>query len=92
MVYTKTKPENPLVGSWASEDFDGAFIYTFNADFTGSYDAAGTVEYFTYIASQGDLSILYEDTDVPWETQFTVADGKLTVKDDLGEDVVYAKK
>lgn len=91
-VYTKTKPENPLVGSWASEDFDGAFIYTFNADFTGSYDAAGTDMPFTYVAADGKLSIQYEDTDVPWETQFTVADGKLTVKDDLGEDVVYNRQ
>ena len=95
VVYTKTKPENPLVGNWFSDDFYGAFIYNFNDDFTGSYTgAAGIIETaaFTYAAADGTLSILYEDADLPWETQFTVADGKLTVKDDLGEDVVYAKK
>ena len=85
------EPADPLLGDWYSEDFDGAFVYTFKADGTGNYDAAGTDMPFTYTAADGKLSIQYEDVDVPWETVYTIDGDKLTVKDDLGEDVVYTR-
>ena len=88
----ETVSEDPLVGEWASKDFDGTFVYTFNEDGTGSYDAMGTLMPFTYTAKDGRLSILYDGDDYAFETQFTVSEDTLTVKDSLDEDVVYKRK
>ncbi|MBQ1351880.1 MAG: hypothetical protein IIY71_04070 [Oscillospiraceae bacterium] len=83
---------NPLVGDWASETFDGKFIYTFNDDGTGNYDAAGTAMPFTYTDEDGKLTILYDGNDIPFETEYTISGKTLTIKDSLGNDVVYNKK
>ena len=86
------KKGDSLVGDWASEDFDGKFVYTFKEDGTGNYDAYGTDMPFTYKVDGDKLSIQYGDVDVPWDTTFKIADGTLTVKDDAGNDVIYHKK
>ena len=83
---------DPLVGSWASEDFDGAFIYTFNEDGTGNYDASGTDMPFTYTAEDGMLSILFDGDTMSLDTEYTIDGTKLTVKDSMGEDVIYNKQ
>lgn len=86
------KKGDSLAGDWASEDFDGKFIYTFKEDGTGNYDAYGTDMPFTYKVDGDKLSIQYEDVDVPWETTFKIEGDTLTVKDDTGNDVIYHKK
>ena len=83
---------NPIVGTWASEDFGGAFIFTFNEDGTGNYDASGTDMPFTYTAEDGALSILYDGDDLSFDTEYTVEGDKFIMKDSLGEDVVYNKQ
>ena len=83
---------NPIVGTWASVDFGGAFIFTFNEDGTGNYDASGTDMPFTYTAEDGALSILYDGDDLPFDTEYTVDGDKFIMKDSLGEDVVYNKQ
>lgn len=86
------KKGGSLVGDWASEDFDGKFIYTFKEDGTGNYDAYGTDMPFTYTVDGDKLSIQYEDVDFPWDTTFKIEGDILTVKDDTGNDVIYHKK
>lgn len=81
-----------IVGSWASEEFNGTFVYTFNEDGTGNYDAAGAAMPFTYTITDDKLSIQYEGYDSPFETTYTVSDKQLTIKDSLDEDVVYNRK
>lgn len=81
-----------IVGSWASEEFSGAFVYTFNQDGTGNYDAAGAAMPFKYTITDNKLSIQYEGYDTPFDTTYTVTDKQLTIKDSLDEDVVYNRK
>ena len=88
----ETESANPLVGDWASQDYSGAFIFTFNEDGTGNYDAAGTQMPFTYTAEDGQLSILYDGDTLPFESEYTVEGTVLTMKDSLGEDVIYNKQ
>ena len=83
---------NPLVGDWASQDYSGAFIFTFNEDGTGNYDAAGTQMPFTYTAEDGQLSILYDGDTLPFESEYTVEGTVLTMKDSFGDDVIYNKQ
>ena len=47
---------NSGVGKWAH----GSYVYTFNADGTCSYDAAGTLMKCTYKTDGDKLSIQYE--------------------------------
>ena len=88
----KKGDEDPLVGKWTNELMGLEFTYTFNADGTGDYYAAGTDMPFTYTAKDGQLSILFSDVDVPYETPYTIEGKTLTVKDSLGMDVTYKKK
>ena len=88
----ETNNSNSLVGHWASEEFEGAFVYTFNEDGNGNYDAAGVSMPFTYTIDGDKLSILYENDTTQFETTYKVSDNTLTIKDSLNADVVYNKK
>ncbi len=81
-----------LVGKWASEQYSGQFVYTFNEDGTGNYDAMGTVREFTYQTNEDKISILYKGDTVPFESTFTLDGDKLNVKDSLGNDTIYNRK
>ena len=81
------KTKNPLVGKWSQD----SFVYTFNADMTCTYDAAGTLMKGTYKVDGNKLSILYEGFDVSLDTTFSVDGDKLNIKDSLGEDTIYTR-
>ena len=81
-----------IVGTWGSEDFDGAFVFTFNEDGTGNYDAAGTDMPFTYTAEGGKLSIIYEGDTESFDTTYTLSGDKFTMKDSFDEEVVYNRQ
>jgi len=81
-----------IVGAWASESFSGAYVYTFNEDGTGNYDAAGTDMPFTYTIDDSNLSILYDGDTLPFETVYTIDGTTLTIKDSLDNDVIYHKQ
>ena len=80
-----------IVGQWASQDYDGAFVFTFNEDGTGNYDASGTDMPFTYTIDGDQLSILYDGDTISFDTPFTISGTTLTIKDSMDEDVVYNK-
>ena len=83
--------ETSIVGEWKNtlEGFD--FIYTFNADGSGKYDAAGTLMPFTYTIDGDKISILYEGDTVSFDTTFSVNGDTLNVVDSMGEDTLYTK-
>ena len=79
-----------IVGSWEYEA--GGFTYTFNADGTGSYDAAGTVMNFTYETNDNMLNILYDGMTTPWITEYEIDGDTLNVHDVSGSDTIYKRK
>ena len=86
--------KNELVGTWKNDTyFEGyEFIYTFNEDGTGKYDAAGTVMNFTYKVNGNKISFEYTDEDMETlDTTFSIDGDTLTVKDSENEDVLYEK-
>ena len=77
-----------VVGKWAYS----SFVYTFNDDKTGTYDAAGTLMKFTYEDDGTKLSILYEGNTAPLELKYRLEENKLIITDSFGSDVEYTKK
>ncbi len=83
-----------LVGKWKYYDSayissDIEFIYTFNADGTGNYYAAGTDMPFTYTVDGSTLTINYDSG--PFETEYELNGDILNVKDSGGSDTLYKK-
>ena len=52
-----TNNSQSIVGSWATELYGDEYVYTFNADGTGAYNAAGKIMNLTYKTEDG---IYYE--------------------------------
>ena len=77
-----------IVGVWKYDDASLAdsFVYTFNADGTGNYTAAGN---FTYKVDGNKISITYDSSGATFETEFEVSGDKLNIIDSLGEDTFY---
>ena len=78
-----------IVGKWA---YSSSFVYTFNADKTGNYDALGTIKEFTYEDDGTTLSILFEGNTEPMELQYRIDGDKLIITDSFGEEIEYVKK
>ena len=86
---TKTKTNSkPLVGSWEHS----GYVYTFNDDKTGSYDALGNKMTFTYEDDGKKVSILYKGNTAPSSYEYKIEGKKLIIKDSFGSDVEYTKK
>ncbi len=82
------KKAEGLVGKWGYN----SFVYTFNEDKTGTYDAAGTLMNFTYEDLGTKVSILYTGNTSPLELNYRIEGNKLIVTDSFGKDVEYVKK
>ena len=76
-----------LVGEWAYGS-GSTYVFTFNEDKTCSYAGRKC----TYTVDGDKLSILYEGDTVAFETTYVIEDNKLTIKDSIGNDVVYTRK
>lgn len=81
------KDKDPLVGEWAY----GSFVYKFNDDKTGTYDALGTIMKFTYKTDGNKITIDYEDGG-PFNTEYKIEDNTLIILDSFGNEVRYDKK
>jgi hypothetical protein len=90
ILVTGCGKKNPIIGTWTYEG--GGFTYTFNEDKTGTYEAFAATLEFTYTAENNKLSILYKDNTKPFETDYTIEDNKLIIKDSFGNNTVYVKK
>ena len=82
------KDANNIVGSW---DHSG-FVYTFNKDNTGSYDALGNKMNFTYEDDGEKVSILYTGNTLASSYEYKIEGKKLIIKDSFGNDVEYTRK
>ena len=80
--------ENSLVGSWG---YSG-FVYTFNADGTGTYDASGTLMPFTYEDDGDKITITYEGNTIGSTYEYKIEGNKFIIKDSFGSDVEYTRK
>ena len=80
-----------IVGDWKTSLADYDYIYTFNSDGTGNYNAAGTDMKFTYKLSGDKISILYDGDTVSFDTTYSVDGDTLNVVDSFGEDTLYER-
>lgn len=78
----------PIIGSWNHS----GYVYTFNEDKTGSYEAFGRIMEFTYEDDGNQVRILYKGNTVPGTYEYKVDGDKLIIKDSFGSDVIYKKK
>ena len=77
-----------VIGKWEYS----SYVYTFNEDKTGTYDALGTTMNFTYEDDGSKLSILYTGNTSPLELNYRLDGNKLIITDSFGEEVEYIKK
>lgn len=80
-----------VVGQWKLNMYGNDYIYTFNEDGTGNYNAAGTDMPFTYKTEGDQISILYDGDTVSFDTKYSVNGTTLNVVDSLGNDTLYEK-
>ena len=78
-----------MIGSWAYEE-DENFIYTFNANSTGSYEVYGETINFTYTDNGTSVEIVFDDA--PGTFNYTIDGNTLVLVDSTGTDVRYIKK
>ena len=76
-----------LVGSWTTSDF----TYTFNADGTGNYDAAGTKMNFDYEDKGDSVFITFEGNTAGEDHKYTIEGDTLKIADSFGEMVEYTR-
>lgn len=86
------KDSKSIVGQWVYKLGNSEYVYTFNDDGTGSYNAFGVEMKFTYEDDGENVSILYDGNTVASKYAYKVEGKKLTIKDSFGIDVVYTKK
>ena len=86
-----SKNDNSIIGSWKNDELGYDFIYTFNEDGTGEYDAAGTIMEFTYEIDGNNISILYKGNTVSFDTTFKIKGDELNVVDSLNNDTIYKR-
>ena len=79
-----------IVGSW--EYTSGGYVYTFNADGTGSYSAGSTVMEFTYTDKGDSVEILYTGNTMPNVFKYSISGNTLSIDDSFGDKVEYTKK
>jgi predicted small secreted protein len=90
-----TEASSGVVGEWAYSDegtVNSSFLYTFNADMTGSYNIIGD---FTYTDDGKTLVFTYTDSDIytdPMDFDYRIEGDKLILIDDIGGETVYVKQ
>lgn len=85
-----------IVGEWkyvdsALGDVGTDFIYTFNADGSGNYNAGGTDMPFTYTTEGNQIAITYTSSGGTFESEYEIKDNVLNIKDSGGNDTLYKR-
>ena len=89
---SKANSNKEIVGQWKNDETGYDFIYKFNEDGTGEYDAAGTIMKFKYTIDGNKISFKYTDEDMETlDTTFSIDGDTLNVKDSNNEDTLYKK-
>ena len=80
-----------IIGIWKQSGSDT--VYTFNADGTGYYaKGSGEKKTFAYEDYDGFVQIVYDDSAKLNRFEYSIANSKLTIKNDQGKDEVYEKQ
>ena len=89
-----SSPRSVFVGKWASEDYNGSFIYTFNEDGTGNYDMMGSELDFKYSVDSDKIMTITFTAEgyTPMNVAYTIEGDKLTISDTLGTKNVFIKQ
>ena len=80
-----------IIGQWKNHSYGYDFIYTFEDDGKGNYNAAGKDMPFTYTIDGNKISILYDGDTESFDTTFSIDGDTLNVVDSMGEDTLYEK-
>ena len=86
--------KDKIVGKWKNDTYiEGyEFVYTFNEDGTGKYDAVNTVLNFKYEIDGDKITFKYTDEEMEaFETTFSIDGDTLNIKDSDNEDVPYKR-
>lgn len=83
--------KDSIIGYWKNDELGYDFIYTFNEDGTGEYDAAGTIMEFTYKTDGNKISILYTGNTASFDTEYELDGDTLNIKDSFGDDTFYKR-
>ena len=89
-LLTACGSKNPIVGQWKYNS--GSYIYTFKEDGTGSYEYLGSKMEFTYTLDGNKISILYNGSTSPFESEYSIDGNTLNIKDSFGNDTLYTKQ
>lgn len=84
----KKEKKEPIVGTWERS----GFVYKFNKDKTGSYNASGNKMEFTYEDKGNKVILLYKKTNKKGTYNYKIKKNKLIIKDSFGNDIVYIRK
>ena len=83
--------KNKLVGKWKAIDTGIDYFYTFNEDKTCIYEMTGAKMDCTYEMEGKRITILYKGSSTPNSYEYKIDKDTLTLKDNLGNEVVYKK-
>ena len=81
-----------LVGAWTTKYAGYDYTYTFNADKTGTYNAAGTLMPFKYEDAGTTITITFDGDTLGNTSEYRIEGKKFIIKDSLGNDVEYTRK
>ena len=87
-----TNNSQSIVGSWATELYGDEYVYTFNTDGTGVYNAAGKIMNLTYKTEDGIYYETFEGSTSAVKRPYRVENNQFIVEDTYGEEIVYNKK
>ena len=80
--------KKPIVGSWVYNNY----VYTFKANNKGEYVINSTKMKFKYEDNGEELSIYFDDDDIPMILPYKIDGKNLIIYDSLGKEIVYTKK
>ena len=84
--------DQSIVGSWSLNLYGDEYVYTFNPDGTGTYNAAGKVMNLTYSIKDGIYYETFEGSTAPVKRAYRVENNQFIVEDSYGEEIVYNKR
>ena len=89
------KKKEGLIGDWAyfnGSSKDSSIYYTFKDEKNGSYTFGGATRNFTYTNDGKALTILYDGDTMSATYEYKLDGDTFTIKDSIGQDVVYKRK
>ena len=91
----KKEKDNPLVGTWdlyRDDKVDQEVYYTFEKDNKGSYTIYGGTRELTYELKDNVIVITYVGDSKSSETDYSIRDDILTIKDGFGDNITFKKR